>query len=83
MSILTDGERAKIASEMIALKNEIARNATSVINDVILRKEKFTEIKQYMLDRPDIFTASDLADLNSIAVYQLEQVQVVFDILSS
>jgi hypothetical protein len=83
MSILRDGIRAQIGEELIKHKQEIARSASNIINDVIIRKQRFDEIRELMQSDTNSFSAQDIADLDSIQGELLIRIQEVYDLVSS
>jgi len=83
MSILRDGVRSAIGEELLRHKQEIARNASNIINDVIIRKVRFDEIRSQMQEDTDNFTAQDIADLDAIEGELLIRIREVYNLVSS
>lgn len=82
MSILRDGIRSKIGAELIKHKEEIARSASNIINDVIIRSQRFGEIRALMESDTDNFSAADIADLDAIQMELIIRIQEVYDLVS-
>lgn len=82
MSILRDGIRSKIGAELIKHKEEIARSASNIINDVIIRSQRFSEIRALMESDTDNFSAADIADLEAIQMELILRIQEVYDLVS-
>jgi len=83
MSIIRDGVRSQVGAELLKHKQEITRSASNIINDVIIRKVRFSELREQMRNDTDNFSASDIADLDDIEGELITRIQEVFALVSS
>lgn len=82
MSILRDGVRAQVGEELLKHKQEIARSASNIIQDVIIRKARFNELRDQMTNDTENFSASDIAEMDAIEAELLVRIQEVYNLVS-
>jgi hypothetical protein len=83
MSILHEGLRGRVAGDLLKNKEEMVRIANNIINDIIVRRARLEQIREIMQENPDVFTASDLADVDAVEGILFQKVQQVYDIFTS